>query len=146
MKYTTFQKRRWKELAKGKKVTKTRFKQIAKKISAEWRRIKSGKLANVKKYVKKNGSRSKSGSRASSRGGTRRKMAKRNGMFSNSTLNRSLGAVGGAALPRIAGAATPYVALAAVFLPKMPTALKVAGTVWAGSEVYKNYLGGNRNG
>ena len=143
MQYKTFQKRRWKELGKGKKVTKSRFTAIARKIGKEWARIKSGKLANVKPFAKKNGSRSKNGSRVSSNGG-RRKMAKRNGMFSNSTLNRSLGSVAGAALPRIAGAATPYVALAAVFLPKMPTALKVAGTVWAGSEVYKNYLGGNR--
>lgn len=77
---------------------------------------------------------------------SRRKRMAKNGMFSNSKANRTAGALLGAAMPRFLGANTPYVALAAALLPKMPTALKVAGTVWASKELTETFIGGNNNG
>ena len=98
-----------------------------------YNRGKGLKKRNIKKSsVKKSTSRSK-------------KMAK-NGMFSNSKANRTAGALIGAAMPRFLGANTPYVALAAALLPKVPVALKVAGTVWASKELADNFIGGNNNG
>lgn len=106
----------------------------------------SEKAYNMGKSRQKASAKTKNTKSKSSRTASRSKRMAKNGMFSNSKANRTAGALLGAAMPRFLGANTPYVALAAALLPKMPTALKVAGTVWASKELTDTFIGGNNNG
>ena len=107
--------------------------------------FKDGKITSEQKYKagkkrQKSSKTKNTKSRAVKSSSGRRRMAK-NGMFSNSKANRTAGALLGAAMPKFLGANTPYVALAAALLPKMPTALKVAGTVWASKTLTDTFIG-----
>jgi len=108
--------------------------------------FRNGKLISKKAYMLGTKSKTKRKKSRAVKSTSRRKSMAKNGMFSNSKANRTAGALLGAAMPRFLGANTPYVALAAALLPKMPTALKVAGTVWASKELTDTFIGGNNNG